>query len=1580
MLSNFSVKKPYTVVVFIIIIAILGGVAYANMSVDLLPNMNLPYIAIVVVAPGSSPEDVERTISSPIEQAMATIDNVKRINSNSNEHFGLILMEFSGEVDLNSATLEIQSALVRLKSGFPDMAMDPIIMKLDPSMLAVMNIAISQDGVNINESSDYLENVGKQLLSVEGVASVSYEGLIDNLVLVMLDNDKLKLSLTEMLTPERDTFVDEVAYQAAVDALEEGEPLPSRDLFVDEIAYQAAVNNITTLSNIAGGMVGSMLQPELVGMALYAQNFNMPAGNININGMNYLVKIGDKISSLETLENMAILSVDFKKMISNYDQIIDSLRGLYVDQATLNFLKSLADEDGIAKQFTAFLSNQLDNLDESVYFEKIIDPVTGEITYKVDSSIIDGFAAISGFADSLEDFVLTAEAVASIELINNLIDFFIDIGEDEIVEQLQDLHDFLVSVRTLFIGGGIFVGTERVDPVTGEPVLNPDTNEPFIDYIVNPSIVSLFRMFGNISNTLDSIVITEQQVSNMQSTILGLNTTFDNIADFAQTIENFLQNPTYFNKIYLQDNNGNYLDSDNNITIDPNEYVVIRYTINTSLIDALKAMPPITFHVNDIGNVVVLDTSGNQFAMVNGNPGVMLAIQKQSDYSTVEVSKGVNAKLLEIANSDSDFRYIVLLDQGEFVTYMINAIIRNLLFGAFFAILVLFVFLKRIKPTLIVGSSIFVSVIAAFVMMYFAGITLNIISMGGLALGVGMLVDNSIVVIENIYRKREEGESIFDACVGGAKQVSGAIIASTITTVIIFLPIVFIEGITKQLFIDIAYTIAFSLAASLVVALTFVPMATSRILKNDKYIKESRIFEKLKDKYVQAMNFFLNKRWIVIMTVFILFFTSISSVFFMNRVFFPPSDMGFVTITATVEADNLPQDTNYYEATEIIVNHLNSTILKQEYVKDLGIEVSSGLSMLGVDAGKEFITAYVVLIDDSKRVEAYKIVEDLLSKCRSIPGLPQESYTITGTSESMDMGMMDDKKLTFNIYGEDLNDTRLAARELAILFEDVEGVNPENIDNGVGIPPLEYQLIIDPDKASIYGIYVAQALQMMQKVLAPPTAATSVRFDSTRLNYDVYVYGAEYDLIRWFKTFDSNNMPVKVFINYDGTYHIENRSAEKEEDRIIVATRQIDGDQMTNIFNYTLDDVTHTLTGEGDNMIVYYTIGRVNDIDLVTYQLTSVVLPGTEYEYSVNVPLYKILKDESFLKDDEGNVVYRIKEDDNGNPIYLVDDWGDYILDSSGNRIPDYELDADGNKIPLSIAMKEGFLSIFHEDGVRRTSVSVGIKQDANIDRVLAALVSVVDDYDPPTGVTIEVQGENPIITEAYQTMLVVLVLGVILIYLVMVAQFQSLKSPLIIMFTVPLAFTGSVFAMLITGKPISIVALVGLVILMGIVVNNGIVFVDYVNQLINDGMERRKALIKTGKDRIRPILMTALTTIFALTIMAADSSADGAMMQPMAIATIGGMIYATVLTVFFVPIMYDIFNRKQGVVEVKRETAGPVYKATFDIEPYSEALKYSSDTPYDNKMLNKKINTKGLSSDKLISIYNNMISKKREE
>lgn len=1414
MLSKFSVKKPLTVIVMIMIIAILGGIAYTKMPVELLPNMKMPYLAVVVVSPGSTPDEVEEYISKPVEQSLGSLDNLKKITSNSNENYSMLLLEFDTKVDLNASVIDIQTKITTLKSKFPEFSLEPMIMKVDPTQLPVMNVALSVKNSTINESSEYLNSLKDQLVSVDGVASANYQGLVDNLAVVMIDRDKLKDKLKE------------------------------------DIKNNSVEMSETNMASLLSNLIAGMLNSDLIGKAIYAQNFNMPVGQVDVDGINFLVKIGDKISSYEELNDMSIFSLDIGKVVSN-NILTLSLFTQEISAEYVDFAFDLTDSNSEIRQGLSKLREKFENFSTNPYFEKI------GTDYKIKRDYIKSLSAISGLNNALNKIQIPAELIDCDKLIiENLFNGI------EINNSFSDFKTQLLELRTFIKDNenNLFVKDDATST-----------------YKISPNILSTLGVFNSVGEDLDNIVISEKNLNHLINNIKGIEKTCDSYSIYTKTFKKILDNPTYFQKVY-----------------DDND-VLTGYKF---LFTSLEKVKPISLKLSDISNVMLLNSAQSQNTIINGNPGVIVSIYKQSTASTVNVVNNINNKLKQIQKTNPNFNYLQLVNQGESITNMLNTILVNLIIGGIVAIIVLFVFLRKIKPTLIVGMSIVVSVITAFVLMYLCGITLNVISMGGLAIGVGMLVDNSIVVVENIYRLRNEGLSRYKACVKGAKQVSGAIIASTITTVIIFVPIMFINGITKEMFKDLALTITFSLVASLLVALSFVPMAMSKTDKEYKEIKEFSFFKKIRKFYMKVLDFFLDKKWIVIVTVVVLFGSSLVGALCMRQVFFPQTDTGYITINASINKDKLPEGMTYEKSIDEYINYVNDTLKQdgiKDYVKDVGIYVNNSLASLGldIDLGNKTIITNIALTS-KRRPKSYAIVEKIKEKMADIKVLPVNSFSQTYVTESTEVSSVNSDKLYIEIDNGDINSLRKVSQDLENQLRNIKGV--ESLDNGLGDVALEYKLVIKKDNKQ--GIYVAQAIQAMQKVLAIKTSNTTLKFAEDNKSYQVYVYDSDYRLERWYKAKTNFGDEVKIMIE-----------GEKGQEKYTYQGKTL---EKISQGRYTYNDILgyqQFLTVEGNNPIVYYDLKNNNDFDLITYEIsTSMILPNIDKPIDIKVPIFKILDDESFVKDSHGRVIYRTQKDNFGNVIYQKNGTN-FVLDEYGEKVPVYQT-LNGEKIPLAVKKVNSAMLIKHINSKPVVSITLDAMQSANNNKIVKECNKIVSNYKAPNDIKINVIGSDPLIKEAYATMLWVLLVGVFLIYLVMVAQFQSFIMPLIIMVTVPIAFAGSVFAMIISGKPISIIALVGLIILMGIVVNNGIVFVDYVNKLRENGMSKRDAIKKTGKDRLRPILMTASTTIFAMFIMAFDSSAYGTLLQPMAITTIGGLILATVLTLFFVPVIYDLVIR----------------------------------------------------------------------
>ena len=693
------------------------------------------------------------------------------------------------------------------------------------------------------------------------------------------------------------------------------------------------------------------------------------------------------------------------------------------------------------------------------------------------------------------------------------------------------------------------------------------------------------------------------------------------------------------------------------------------------------------------------------------------------------------------------------MDQGDYIDMVVGSVLSNLLWGGLLAIIVLIFFLKDAKPTFIVACSIPFSLMCAITLMYFTDVTLNIISLSGLALGVGMLVDNSIVVIENIYRLRSLGVPASKAAIQGAKQVSGAIFASTLTTICVFLPIVFTQGISRELFTDMGLTIAYSLLASLVVALTLVPAMGAAVLKNTKE-KSHRWFDAFVEGYQRLLGWALRHKAPVLSGVTALLAISIFLTTQMGTAFIPAMDSPQMSATLTMPRGAAQQDA--YAMADTVMERIAAV----DGVETVGaMSGGSGMSsMMGGSSSGGSITYYILLSDDRTATNA-----DVSAAIEA--QVADLDCTVEVQESTMDMSALGGSGVELVITGRGLDEMNAIADDLRGILRSTEGLVDISENSVTGNP--ETRITVDKYKAMQHGLTVAQIYSELAAELKAENTATTLTLDGT-------------------------DTPVVVV-----------KPAGQAPTR---------GNIMDHAFTVT------NAEGEEETVRLY---------DIAAKQETDSV--------------------------------------------------------SSINR----------------------------ENGARTMSVSAGVDARHNIGLVSRELEKKLADYELPEGYTVEIAGENETINSAMTDLVKMIALAVVFIYLIMVAQFQSLMSPFIVMFTIPLAFTGGLLALWLTGSELSIIAMLGFLVLAGVVVNNGIVFVDNINQLRLAGMDRTEAILETGRTRIRPVLMTALTTILAMSTMALGIGDGAEMTQPMAIVTIGGLTYATLLTLLVVPVLYDIFRKK---------------------------------------------------------------------
>ncbi len=781
------------------------------------------------------------------------------------------------------------------------------------------------------------------------------------------------------------------------------------------------------------------------------------------------------------------------------------------------------------------------------------------------------------------------------------------------------------------------------------------------------------------------------------------------------------------------------------------EMTRVRDLENLLLFDMeMEGIDPI--YLKDVAAIALTDNQNETYTKLNSENGIMLSFEKQSTYATAETTNHINARFRELEEEYPGLRFVALMNQGDYIYMIVDSIMNSLLLGALFAIVVLYLFLKDLRPTFITLCAIPISVIFAIVLMYFSGVTINMISLSGLAVAVGMLVDNSVVVIENIYRLRSKGANAIQAAVSGAQQVAGAVTASTLTTVCVFLPIVFVEGLTRQLFTDLARTMSYSLLASLIVSLTLVPAMASGMLRSQKS-SGNKIMDNLIGQYEKLAGWALDHKPVVLAAALILLVVSCGLSLRKGFIFMPEMDMPNVNVSVT-----MPEGCTMEEASDL-ADEVLGRIGTIEGIATVGAMMDTGTSTTGgITENTYSLTIYITLSDENGFGSV--VGKEIETRCADMP------CEVSTSSAMMDMSAVTGSGISVRVYADDMQALQEGARKTAELLEEVEGI--EGVSDGLEDTAPALHVAIDRNKAMKKGITVAQIYMELASALTNSAKAATLE-----------------------------------------------------------------------------------IAGNATDVVIERTEGsRLDREALAAFPLEATGRDG---------------ETESFLLSD----VAEIQETSSLNTIQRI---------------------SQRRYLTVSGELEEGY----------------------NITLVTAQAEQLIQGANLGEGVNYTFTGENETIMEAVEQLTLMLILGVLLVYLVMVAQFQSLKSPFIVMFTIPLAFTGGFLALLLCGMEISVISLIGFVMLTGIIVNNGIVLVDYINQLRQDGMERRAAIVDAGKTRMRPILMTTITTVLGLIDMAVRQNPGTALMRPVAVVCIGGLVYATLMTLFVVPCIYDILNRKE--------------------------------------------------------------------
>ena len=1300
-MPKFSVKKPLTVFVAVIAVIVLGVVAYLSMTPDLLPNMDLPYIIVVTTYPGASPEKVESEITKPLEQSMSTLEHIKEITSTSAENYSMVMMEFEESANLDTIGVDIQQSISSLQSSWSDMVSAPYVLKINPSMLPVEVAALSMEGMDTVQLTEFLDStLMSKLEGIPGVARVSASGTVTQQLHVVLDQ-KLLDQLNETLAAQINKKMDDASKELS-DAKKKLNSA-QKELNNGKDALSEGKEQLTGQTSAGAAEISYQLS-QLVSTRTQLESTLSLLKTLQQSADSLEKPLKDTKAQLQTLKNLKTQNETLTEKENAFAAQIAQLQGSGKPQEEID------SEIAALKASPEYIQLQADR--STWQAQMTANSVTVET---LDARI----ALLEGTVTSLEQQLQELEKLLAEQGVT-LPDL------DETVKELED------GIKQVDEGIAMLKQTQQTLNKTQMDGLlelsNAATELAVGQSTITAALAQLEEGEKTLATTREETLAQTDLNSILTMEMVANILTAQNFAMPAGTIEG--EGVSYMLSVGEELTTAGQLEE------------LLLFDMN------MEDVEPV--YLKDVAAILVTDNRDETYAKLDQLDSIVLNFEKQSTYATAETTDNILERFKQLEAEYDGLRFVSLMNQGDYIYLIVDAILGSLLMGAIFSVIILFIFLRDLRPTVITLCSIPISVVFAIVLMYFSGVTLNMISLSALAVSVGMLVDNSVVVIENIYRLRAKGANAVQAAVSGAQQVAGAITASTLTTVCVFAPIVFVEGITRQLFTDLALTMTYALMASLIVALTLVPAMASGMLRKTKE-NTAAMPKKLMRGYETAVRWSLDHKAVVLIASVVLL--AGTTVWSLSRgfIFMPAMDSSTITVTVT-----MPEDSSMEEAVAL-ADEVLAKIATIEEVETTGATMGGSLLSMGSDTGNN-VTVYALLKD--KDGAGSSVAKEIEAICADM------ACQVTATSAMMDISMLSGSGISLRIYSDDMDALQAAAKTAGEVLENLSGV--AEVSNGLENTAPALHVNIDRNKAMQKGITVAQVYMELAAALQSSTTVTTLNLEGTSTQLIV----------------------------------------EKPEEIILTVDK---------LESYPFQVTTQT--------------GEVNEFllsDIATIEETASL--------------------------------------------------------SSISRI----------------------------NQRRHLTVSASLEDGENVTLLTAQASSAMKKVSLGDGVTYEFVGENETIMEAIEQLSLMLLLGILLVYFVMVAQFQSLKSPFIVMFTIPLAFTGGFMALILCGMEVSVISLIGFVMLTGIIVNNGIVLVDYINQLRGEGMACRDAILEAGSTRIRPILMTTITTILGLVDMAAQQNIGTTFIQPVAAVCIGGLTYATLMTLFVVPCIYEMMNKKE--------------------------------------------------------------------
>ncbi len=785
------------------------------------------------------------------------------------------------------------------------------------------------------------------------------------------------------------------------------------------------------------------------------------------------------------------------------------------------------------------------------------------------------------------------------------------------------------------------------------------------------------------------------------------------------------------------------------------------------------AAPMVPVTLKDVATVEETFDEVTSITRINAEPSVALVIKKEGSANTVTVARAVRSELENLESEISGLDTSISFDQAEFIELTINSVTNNLLLGAALAIFVLIVFLRDIRTTIVIAVSIPFSIIATFVLMYFGDLTLNVMTLGGLTLGVGMLVDNSIVVIENIYRHIEDGRKPKEAASSGAREVAAAITASTLTTIVVFLPVAFVGGISGIIFKELAWTVTLSLLASLIVSLTVVPMLASRWFSRRKkrasssYAQQQTSLGRPKEQgaYRRLVQWSLHNRLLLFAIVAALIAGSYYFAKDLGTEFLPTADEGSFSI-----AVSMPEGSPL-EKTDRFVAEIEDILDRHKSIAMYSVSIGQGDAITSMRLSRDTSAEIMATVTSEtlKNKETHLVMEDIEKQVDKIKDDAEVTFNLQSTMSMLAGGMAGSVEVS--VSGPNIQEVTRINDILVENLQDVEGV--KRVTSSLTERKRELHVIVDREKAMLHGLTPAQVGSAVSRAIKGQTVSRLEK-DNT--------------------TFD-----IKVRYKEDSVRAIED-----------IGSLLLTGRSGT----VALKDIAEVIDGEGPRSV---------------------------------------------------------------------------------NRI--------GQRLSASI-------------NAQYSNRSLGVVTD-DID-------DIISDLNIPDGYRVDIGGMSKIMSESFDSLKLAFVLGAILVYMVMAASFESLVMPFAIMLTMPLGAVGVIAALYLSGYAFGITAFIGVIVLAGVIVNNGIVMVDFINQQRAAGLPLAEAICDGATKRLRPVMMTSLTTILGLVPMSLGLGEGAELGAPMALTIMGGLSAGTLLTLVVVPAVYSVFAGYKPQRQVRRVEVTP--------------------------------------------------------